>query len=176
MTTPREAIRQIIDAMRSEGPRYKSHDLGHVDSVSSSRVDDWADEVATQVALLESAPTPPPRKCPKCSSEKQERIAGLWLCNACGHEWDDPVPSPPPGAALRTLVTKWRENNDVDGHAHDPAVAFAQGVLQCADELEAALGQAEARAPEQGCAYCYTNSRGFEFEFHVASDGTPEDR
>lgn len=38
-------ILRIIWEMRSERSRYKSHDLGFVDSVSSSRVDDWADEL-----------------------------------------------------------------------------------------------------------------------------------
>jgi hypothetical protein len=40
--------------------------------------------------------------------------------------------------AVEALIAQWREV-DTDGHAHDPAVAFNQGVLQCADELEAAL-------------------------------------
>lgn len=38
-------LRRIVREMRSERSRYKSHDLGFVDSVSSSRVDDWADEL-----------------------------------------------------------------------------------------------------------------------------------
>ncbi len=28
-------------------------------------------------------------RCPECRSSYPERIAGLWLCNNCGHEWDD---------------------------------------------------------------------------------------
>lgn len=41
----RTELGRIIEEMRSERPRYKSHDLGFVDSVSSSRVDEWADEI-----------------------------------------------------------------------------------------------------------------------------------
>jgi hypothetical protein len=26
--------------------------------------------------------------CPNCDSHKQERIAGLWLCQNCGNEWN----------------------------------------------------------------------------------------
>ena len=40
-------LRRITREMRSERSRYKSHDWGCVDSVSSSRVDDWADEIET---------------------------------------------------------------------------------------------------------------------------------
>jgi hypothetical protein len=38
-----------------------------------------------------------PRQCPSCGGEAryQERIAGLWLCNKCGHEWDDPSAARP---------------------------------------------------------------------------------
>jgi deoxycytidylate deaminase len=43
---------------------------------------------------LASQPTPPAGlKCPSCGSLKQERIAGLWLCQFCGHEWDDAPPA-----------------------------------------------------------------------------------
>ena len=43
-------IQRIIGEMRSTRSRYKSHDLGFVDSVSSNRVDEWANELE---ALLE---------------------------------------------------------------------------------------------------------------------------
>ena len=36
---------EILRQMRNEGPRYKSHDLGYVDSVSANNVDEWADEL-----------------------------------------------------------------------------------------------------------------------------------
>jgi hypothetical protein len=49
-------VRRIIEEMRAEGPRYKSHDLGFVDSVSANRVDDWADELE---ALLPAPPLSP---------------------------------------------------------------------------------------------------------------------
>ena len=51
-TTERAALRAIIEAMRSERSRYKSHDLGYVDSVSASQVDDWADELEAQLATV----------------------------------------------------------------------------------------------------------------------------
>jgi hypothetical protein len=38
-------LTRIINEMRSERGRYKSHDLGFVDSVSANCVDDWADEL-----------------------------------------------------------------------------------------------------------------------------------
>lgn len=47
MTELEKQIRRIIGEMRNERPRYKSHDLGYVDSVSASRVDEWADELET---------------------------------------------------------------------------------------------------------------------------------
>jgi hypothetical protein len=50
--------------------------------------------------------------------------------------------------AVEALIKQWRET-DTDGHAHDPAVAFAEGVRQCADELEAALAS-PAPAAEDG--------------------------
>lgn len=34
------------------------------------------------------------RRCPTCGSVNQERIAALWLCQACGTEWNEPVPAP----------------------------------------------------------------------------------
>jgi len=42
-------LTRIVSEMRRHGPRYKSHDLGFVDSVSASRVDDWADELEALV-------------------------------------------------------------------------------------------------------------------------------
>lgn len=53
-----EALRAIIEQMRAEGPRYKSHDLGFVDSVSANRVDEWADEI--EQLLAEGRITSPP--------------------------------------------------------------------------------------------------------------------
>lgn len=55
MTTPiqqqaEQEIRRIIEEMRSDGPRYKSHDLGYVDSVSVNRVEEWADELEALLA------------------------------------------------------------------------------------------------------------------------------
>lgn len=50
-----ETLRQMIESMRSERSRYKSHDLGFVDSVSSSRVDDWADDIEALLPDVESA-------------------------------------------------------------------------------------------------------------------------
>ena len=47
-----ERLDDIIMAMRSERPRYKSHDLGFVDSVSSNRIDEWVDELETMLAEL----------------------------------------------------------------------------------------------------------------------------
>lgn len=47
-----EKIREIIERMRSDGPRYKSHDLGYVDSVGINTVEDWADELGTILAAL----------------------------------------------------------------------------------------------------------------------------
>lgn len=32
-----------------------------------------------------------PVRCPKCGAKSPERIAGLWLCQRCRHEWDDPA-------------------------------------------------------------------------------------
>lgn len=49
-TALREQINRIVGEMRSERSRYKSHDLGFVDSVSSSRVDEWADELEALLA------------------------------------------------------------------------------------------------------------------------------
>jgi hypothetical protein len=47
MTDPERArLLTLVEQMRAEGPRYKSHDLGFVDSVSANRVDEWADELA----------------------------------------------------------------------------------------------------------------------------------
>lgn len=50
----RARLQAIVDEMRAEGPRYKSHDLGYVDSVSANRVDEWADEIA---AIIEPVAT-----------------------------------------------------------------------------------------------------------------------
>lgn len=47
------ALQRIIEEMRNERSRYKSHDLGYTDSVSSNNVDEWADELA---ALLPPEP------------------------------------------------------------------------------------------------------------------------
>lgn len=56
MPTDLEQLKRIIEEMRSERSRYKSHDLGYVDSVSASRVDEWADELES---LLAAQPSPP---------------------------------------------------------------------------------------------------------------------
>ena len=69
-------IRRIIAEMRSERPRYKSHDLGFVDSVSASRVDDWADELEAisarvremEDAILENEQYCEYGKCPWCGT------------------------------------------------------------------------------------------------------------
>lgn len=50
MTTAQEHViidelSRIVEEMRAQRPRYKSHALGFLDSVSASRVDDWADEL-----------------------------------------------------------------------------------------------------------------------------------
>ncbi len=42
----RDKLADIIERMRNEGPRYKSHELGYTDSVSANNVDEWADELA----------------------------------------------------------------------------------------------------------------------------------
>ena len=54
----RERLRALIAEMRNERSRYKSHDLGFVDSVSASSVDDWADEL--EAALAEGVPPADP--------------------------------------------------------------------------------------------------------------------
>jgi hypothetical protein len=58
----RLVLERIIAEMRSERSRYKSHDLGFVDSVSSNRVDDWADELVELRASLAAPPTTPETK------------------------------------------------------------------------------------------------------------------
>jgi hypothetical protein len=55
----RERLTAIVAEMRSDVPRYKSHDLGFVDSVSSHRVDEWADEIEAALASTgDAAPAP----------------------------------------------------------------------------------------------------------------------
>src|SRR4030095_12245954 len=51
-------LRALIAQMRNERNRYKSHDLGFVDSVSAAAVDDWADEL--EAALAEGMPPAEP--------------------------------------------------------------------------------------------------------------------
>lgn len=41
--------------------------------------------------------------CQSCGTTTPERIAGLWICQACGHEWDDGQPSPAGEGAQETL-------------------------------------------------------------------------
>jgi hypothetical protein len=50
-------------------------------------------------------------------------------------------------SALRAKVVEWR-NVDTEGHAHDPAVAFAEAIVQCADELADLLASL-SEAPKQ---------------------------
>lgn len=59
----------------------------------------------------------------------------------CSCGLDKLLAAPPePDARLRGLVEKWREaGGDEPGCAHDPADAFNQGILQCADDLDALL-------------------------------------
>lgn len=47
-----ETLRELAERMRSDGPRYKSHDLGFVDSVGVNTVEDWADELEQAAATL----------------------------------------------------------------------------------------------------------------------------
>lgn len=51
----REQIRAMVGQMRNERIRYKSHDLGYADSVSSNTVEDWADELSALVDLPSKA-------------------------------------------------------------------------------------------------------------------------
>ena len=48
-------LADIVTRMRSETPRYKSHDLGYVDSVAANAVDEWADEIEA-ILTAQSAP------------------------------------------------------------------------------------------------------------------------
>jgi ribosomal protein L37AE/L43A len=100
-------------------------------------------------------------RCPSCGSRKQERIAGLWLCNACTHEWDDAYSAPAADAGshetplrtrLREMIAKYRAmaaaaRNDGpipnDEREHAGRWTMAEII---ADELEAALA-ASASAP-----------------------------
>jgi hypothetical protein len=52
-----ETLRQIVREMR-RCSRYKSHDLGYEDSVSSNRVDDWADELTELLCDCETSGNP----------------------------------------------------------------------------------------------------------------------
>lgn len=59
------------------------------------------------VERLDTASPSPPvtqeqRRCPQCGSANQERIAALWLCQVCGHEWNDSAPVAPP------VTCEWR--------------------------------------------------------------------
>ena len=50
-------------------------------------------DILNMVLAMSSDPPVPAQQatCPSCRSVQQERIAGLWLCQRCGHEWSDPV-------------------------------------------------------------------------------------
>lgn len=111
-------IRRIVDEMRSQRPRYKSHDLGFVDSVSASRVDEWADELEALLALPGIVPTPPLETIPLELVDAFERATTGWRCLRCGvvlratslwrpntagakshlrfHDRERPVAAPPP--------------------------------------------------------------------------------
>ena len=45
----RSALQEIARSMRAAQP-YKSHDLGFADSISSNRVEEWADEIDEALA------------------------------------------------------------------------------------------------------------------------------
>jgi len=69
LRTALEQLRDIVRQMRSTHSRYKSHDLGFVDSVSASYVDDWADELDELAAVLAAPPAEPeetPKTCATC--------------------------------------------------------------------------------------------------------------
>lgn len=82
--TPERRIAEILSRMRNERSRYKSHDLGFVDSVSASSVDDWADELEAEVQRLTSAPAEPVRcYVPGCDGTDVRRDElGVYQCAA----------------------------------------------------------------------------------------------
>jgi hypothetical protein len=73
--------------------------------IVDTRLDE--EEIRDVLAALRSAPAEPPApfwvRCPQCQNPQRERIAGLWLCQACGHEWDDPPSAEPPTTPAGTL-------------------------------------------------------------------------
>lgn len=53
-----------------------------------------------------------PSECPRCGHPLMERIACLWLCQKCGHEWDDP----PAEASGQALVERLQSYARSDAH------------------------------------------------------------
>jgi rubrerythrin len=91
----RERLEALRDRIRSRERDFSDTTVWACQSDSRWHADEfreWADELS---ALLRSVPMSPEGQegaptCPSCGSTKQERIVGLWLCNDCGHEWDNP--------------------------------------------------------------------------------------
>lgn len=102
-----QKIREIIESMRSEGPRYKSHDLGYVDSVSAFLVDEWADEIEQALSAL-----PPVRAQEPTDHEEWAAFLSAWVDYNCGsdkselawREYQDHLHRTPPVAGCRCKV------------------------------------------------------------------------
>lgn len=86
-----EKLREIIQQMRNERPRYKSHDLGYVDSVSANNVDEWADELEAGVLALlvgVSADTATSRSdfdSGLCCMARHANAVPPWTCDCACH-------------------------------------------------------------------------------------------
>jgi hypothetical protein len=119
-----QVIRRIIDEMRSERPRYKSHPLGYVDSVSASNVDEWADELE---ALL-AAPRAP------LEPREEELLAVLKAiqANRRSHENEEPCDT----AACS------RCHQEIGWPAHDFTTPVCEDCL-----INDAIARAEAARP-----------------------------
>jgi hypothetical protein len=61
--------------------QFMERPLGGILCAHANELDDLRSSSASGPAAV--------RCCPNCEDVRQERIAGLWLCQACGHEWND---------------------------------------------------------------------------------------
>jgi hypothetical protein len=162
MTTPREAIRQQAEAeiARLEALIATCESDLHKAPVGCPHCKRDTRQRDLIRALLESAPTPPPQGVEACPTRGSVVPLSAFY-----------APSRPPGAALRTLVEHFRslsedfrraaKETESQGYPATAAWSKQWAFATAAEKVESLLGQAEAQAPEQGCAYCYTNSRGF---------------
>jgi hypothetical protein len=94
-----DTLRKLAEKWREEANGVTA--MGY--SQQGDRIRDCAGELLAALDSPQAGETRAAR-CPSCGDSKQERIAGLWLCQKCGHAWDASPSSVRPDSKLLEIA------------------------------------------------------------------------